>query len=86
MPLIRLMNFWAFYPCKGQGSSVTYCEFVGKIDLICKFVTVALTFSMLSVSVPFLLYFLINYYILDSREESFLLLFPVKFVSLNIKG
>lgn len=59
---------------------MAYRGLIEKIERLSGIVAIVVIISFFSVTVPFLLYSLVSYYIFDSGRESFILTLLVKFV------
>lgn len=70
----------------GEQSISAYRTLIEKIERLTNIFGMAMMITLLFLALPIFLYTIINYFIFDLGDESFILFFPAKFVSsLNLK-
>lgn len=74
-------NIHHMYYSEGEDSTITYRQLSEKLELLCRFFSIAFIATHQFVMLTVFLYTVINYYILDTGDESFVLFYPATYVS-----
>lgn len=85
----RKINIFIFFPTNvlcvtGVHSTILYRAVTEKIDRFNEFLGYCLLTTLFSLMAPVLIYTIINYYVFDSKEASFLLYMPGWFVLIKL--